>query len=118
MKLTDSEYTQDQVDYLKYVEKVTPANSTYTINFPKRQHRLSIDDFLPSEINKFYYYRGSLTTPPCTPVVQWILSTDLIQMYPVELRTLNKLEKFDGMPILKNFRPVQRLGSRKVYKNA
>ena len=40
----------------------------------------SINDLLPSNLNSFYTYSGSLTTPPCYQVVNWIVMTERLNM--------------------------------------
>ncbi len=59
----------------------------------------------------FYSYSGSLTTPPCTENVNWVIFKDqLILSYKQVL----KLK--DNMP-LNNYRNEQPLNDRKVYLN-
>lgn len=54
-----------------------------------------------------YNYEGSLTTPPCTEEVQWLLKTTPISADGTQLSTLSHL--YNG-----NNRPVQRQGNREV----
>lgn len=54
-----------------------------------------------------YNYEGSLTTPPCTEEVQWLLKTTPISADGVQLSTLSHL--YNG-----NNRPVQPQGNREV----
>jgi len=60
--------------------------------------------------NKTYYsYGGSLTTPPCTETVQWVIFKEPIV---VSLENVQKLK--DNMP-LENYRDEQPLNDRVVY---
>ncbi len=67
--------------------------------------------FLYPKSKDFYSYSGSLTTPPCTENVNWVIFKDqLILSYDQVL----KLK--DNMP-LNNYRNEQPLNGRKVYFN-
>jgi len=60
--------------------------------------------------NKDYYsYRGSLTTPPCTENVNWIIFKE-----PIILSLEEVVRMRDNMPI-RNFRNEQPLNDRVVY---
>jgi carbonic anhydrase len=59
----------------------------------------------------FYSYRGSLTTPPCTENVNWVIFKNPIIM---SLSEVIKLK--ENMPI-NNYRDEQPLNDRKVYIN-
>ena len=50
-------------------------------------------------------YRGSLTTPPCTEGVDWVILTDPLTMSAEQIATF-------GAIYPNNFRPVQPLGER------
>lgn len=54
-----------------------------------------------------YAYDGSLTTPPCSEKVQWLLKSDAVDASGDQLSTLAEL--YD-----KNNRPVQPTGNREV----
>lgn len=55
-----------------------------------------------------YHYRGSLTTPPCLPVVNWFVQTEPIKVRPANLERI--IAKNEGS----NNRQIQRLGGRSV----
>lgn len=57
----------------------------------------------------YYTYSGSLTTPPCTENVQWIILKN-----PLELSLEEVLALRSNMP-LKNYRNEQPINDRKVY---
>lgn len=41
---------------------------------PQRNYgSFGILDFLPDDLESFYVYNGSLTTPPCNETVRWII---------------------------------------------
>ena len=70
---------------------------------------------LPSSLD-YYFYLGSLTTPPCSETVQWFVLKDTITV-PGEY--LNYLRQIGGdenqTPVVFNFRETQPLGQRTVY---
>lgn len=104
--------------YLNYIDNVVTAGSEFIINLPTN-FKLAIKDIVKGDIKKYYYYRGSLTTPPCSPVVQWIVSTTPLKFFRPEWEALNKLQDTEGSPILINFRPIQQQGwYRQVYANS
>jgi carbonic anhydrase len=59
----------------------------------------------------YYRYSGSLTTPPCAEVVNWLLLTDPIQ---VAQRDIDAFGKFYPM----NARPAQKANRRFVLKSS
>lgn len=48
----------------------------------------SIKDLILSNLNEYYTYHGSLTTPPCSEVVEWI---DFKQSIPLSHAQVIKL---------------------------
>lgn len=75
---------------------------------------LDLTEFLPSSMS-YYHYEGSLTTPPCSEVVQWF-----VLKYPVSvpadfltaLRTT--VEDENGDILTTNYRDTQDLNGRNV----
>jgi carbonic anhydrase len=59
---------------------------------------------LPTSRN-YYSYIGSLTSPPCTEKVRWVVMETPVTLSPAQAKQ---------MPINGNFRPPQPLGSRQV----
>ena len=63
---------------------------------------------LPENKNQYYRYQGSLTTPPCSEIVTW-----LILKQPVEVSKL-QIARFLEV-IGTNARPVQNLNHRSIF---
>jgi len=59
----------------------------------------------------YYRYWGSLTTPPCSETVDWLLLTDPIQVAEADIARFAKL-----FPM--NARPVQKVNRRFVLRSA
>ncbi|CAF1133012.1 unnamed protein product [Adineta steineri] len=76
------------------------------------EHQLDISRLFPTDSSpRFYLYNGSLTIPPCTEDVTWII---LARKIPI---SANQLEIFTQNSIPSNFRHTQKLYSRKVLAN-
>ena len=67
-----------------------------------------LSQFLGKEIKSYYAYKGSLTTPPYTESVQWIILKHVVEASEDQIMTIEKLEG-------NNARHVQALNDRKVY---
>ncbi len=65
---------------------------------------LDLASLLPTT-RTMWRYRGSLTTPPCTEGVNWIVLTEPLTMAPDQIAAF-------GAIYPNNFRPVQPLGER------
>ncbi len=71
--------------------------------------KIKLSSLLPDDLS-FYYYSGSLTTPPCSEVVSWyVLKTPLTA-------SITQIDQFSDI-LNHNFRPVMPLNGREVYSN-
>ncbi len=68
--------------------------------------RINVDDLLPARDHGFRY-RGSLTTPPCSEGVTWIVAFQQIELSAEQIAAFTAI--FNG-----NNRPVQPLGKRLI----
>ncbi|CAH1381421.1 unnamed protein product [Tenebrio molitor] len=82
-----------------------PANLHETIN---------VFDFLPSNTQIFYRYRGSLTTPNCNEVVIWTLFSVPSYLSESQLKELTQIYDADDELLECNYRKLQNLNGRKV----
>ncbi|WP_146247758.1 carbonic anhydrase, partial [Curtobacterium sp. MCSS17_006] len=71
-----------------------------------RESTVDIESMLPAS-RSFATYEGSLTTPPCTEGVRWIVLEDPIELGADQLADLEAAH-------VENARPVQQLGDRTV----
>ncbi|WP_413600664.1 carbonic anhydrase [Curtobacterium sp. Curtsp57] len=71
-----------------------------------RESTVDLDAMLP-EARSHYRYDGSLTTPPCSEGVRWIVLEDRIELGADQLADLEAAH-------VENVRPVQPLGDRTV----
>lgn len=73
-------------------------------------NQYTIGSLIPEEIEDFYTYSGSLTTPACSEIVTWF-----VVKQPV-YASHEQLERFEEI-MHENFRPTQDLNGRVVYSS-
>lgn len=87
----------------------------YLVNFPKKKgvHKaekvIPLAALIPENLD-YYHYDGSLTTPPCSEIVDWY-----VLQAPIEA-SKEQLEQMAAI-LHDNYRPVQPLNGRKVITN-
>ena len=92
----------------EFLEKYLPIpkDSKKIINAP-----FNLNLNLPEDHESFFFYTGSLTTPPCTENVNWILFRNSITLSLEQVIVLQEL-----MP-LNNYRNEQPLNERVVRRS-
>ncbi|XP_006016191.1 carbonic anhydrase 4 [Alligator sinensis] len=83
---------------------------------------LLLKSLIPHEKNltRYYRYAGSLTTPGCNEAVVWTVFEEPIELSQEQVEAFPNTIHFSANPLLRltdNFRPVQPLGNRTVYKS-
>jgi carbonic anhydrase len=68
-------------------------------------------DLLPDDSRHFFTYEGSLTTPPCSEIVRWLVLAEPVRLSREQLATFGAI--YDH-----NARPVQPLNNRDLFTNA
>ena len=75
---------------------------------------LILDQLLPTN-RDYYYYEGSLTTPPCSEIVAWFVMKNTIRVPQEYFELMQRIEiDSNGMIFPITFRSAQPLGSRVV----
>ncbi|XP_034482128.1 carbonic anhydrase 2-like [Drosophila innubila] len=77
---------------------------------------LPLMKFLSASSMNYYTYVGSLTTPPCAERIIWIDYQDPIDLSEYQLNLFRKLTA-NNEHMRNNFRPIQPLNDRVIYKN-
>ena len=75
---------------------------------------LSYNALFPDSL-EYYYYNGSLTTPLCNQIVQWIVLDTPIRVPSSFLQAARTMKQEDGESLEANFRNTQPVNGRKVY---
>lgn len=78
--------------------------------------RIKYENLLPSN-RDYYYYNGSLTTPLCNEIVQWVLLKTPVQVPSSFFTSARMTPEANGNDLVTNFRDVQPLNGRKVYES-
>lgn len=69
----------------------------------KADARINPNVLLPAR-RGYYRYPGSLTTPPCSEIVEWLLLTDPIQVADADVAGFAKLYPLNARPVQKDNR--------------
>ncbi|KAG7162289.1 Carbonic anhydrase 15-like, partial [Homarus americanus] len=73
--------------------------------------------FLPNNLEKFYRYQGSLTTPTCNEVVTWTVFANAIPISEAQLTQFRELHEDPVHYLVNNYRPLQPRETREIYAN-
>ncbi|KAF0312134.1 Carbonic anhydrase 2 [Amphibalanus amphitrite] len=100
-------------------------NKLDTIDLPGNRLTMSADltyfkTLLQHAVGNFYSYHGSLTTPPCNPVVTWMVAAKPVDVSSTFLERLRTeiFEDADGTrPLVNNCRPTQGRSGRTITKH-
>ncbi|WAR27300.1 CAHZ-like protein, partial [Mya arenaria] len=102
------------------------SDTTYNVSMNVRDltnSELPIDGMTGTNLT-YFRYQGSLTTPSCSEVVTWTVMLDTIKISSTQLANFREVSHIKSGAIGtydkidKNYRPVQALNGRTVYKSA
>lgn len=106
------------IDGLKGLRGQQQANVTLDdalIQAGHAQSPFNLTGLITESVGSGYFaYRGSLTTPPCTEEVLWLVFDSPIILSRKQMRGYRQLIDDDGDYLLDNFRPTQPLNGRQV----
>ncbi len=70
---------------------------------------LDLNELLPAD-HRYYTYMGSLTTPPCTEDVQWVVMRQPVTVSPEQIELFARIYPM-------NARPVQQAAGRRILQS-
>ena len=91
-----------------FLEKIWSAIPSEVNKEVVSTERIDLVNALPSDL-KYYTYTGSLTTPPCSQGIDWVVLKE-----PMEI-SAEQIEKFSSIHE-NNARPTQPLNNRQVVE--
>lgn len=74
----------------------------------------SLASLFPIKKNKYFTYQGSITVPPCSETVTWVVFPQYLPISCGELKEFRKLKDCKGEPLVDNFRRTQPIEDRIV----
>lgn len=79
---------------------------------------LRLEYLLPERRDEFYVYQGSLTMPPCTECVHWIVFNRRAHVTEAQLSEFRRVPGWTKVGFLSdNYRPPQRLNGRPIFSS-
>lgn len=103
------ESTFTNLPFLSLLAKVVEPKSKYSETKAVFTYR----DLIVKDDFKLASYVGSLTYPPCTGNVTWLIAEPQLWINEKELAALKLIKNKDKKPVTKNNRPVQDANGRK-----
>merc|ERR1740124_978334 len=76
---------------------------------------ISLMSLFPNDVNEFWRYQGSLTTPTCDEIVIWTVFKNKVTLSKRQIEKFFDLKTKSGGDLEENFRPPQALNGRDVW---
>ncbi|CAB3359959.1 Hypothetical predicted protein [Cloeon dipterum] len=83
----------------------------------KMTSKMRAEELFPEDIDKFFRYRGSLTTPECNEGVLWTVLEKTVPISSAQVEKFKSLKSRSGK-IEENYRPVEPLNGRNLYRRS
>ncbi|KAK0091619.1 hypothetical protein PV326_002953 [Microctonus aethiopoides] len=94
---------------LKYLPSIQWINTGVILNTS-----VILNSFIPKSTETYYTYRGSLTTPPCSETITWVIFSTPVSISFKQMTRFRMLSNGEDK-LGDNFRKLQNIGRRKVY---
>ncbi|XP_030042146.1 carbonic anhydrase 6 isoform X2 [Microcaecilia unicolor] len=96
-------------DFISKLSKIRNAGQSTTLS------ALDVEAMLPENLERFYRYQGSLTTPPCTQSVLWtIFDVPIVLSHAQVMLLENSLFDWNNKTLRNDYRHAQPLNDRVV----
>lgn len=97
------------MEIAKYLTNIVTPETSYDI-----PDQFTLSTIFGNDLNSYYTYEGSLTTPPCTENLIWIVSQQTLKINQADFTKFQSVQGGEG-EMSGNFRKVQSLNRRRVY---
>lgn len=97
------------MEIAKYLTNIVSPETSYDI-----PEKFTLSTIFGNDLNSYYTYEGSLTTPPCTENLIWIVSQQTLKINQADFTKFQSVQGGEG-EMSGNFRKVQSLNRRRVY---
>lgn len=97
------------VSNLQNVSSAAKINEFTSLNMNK----LALTELLPN-MDNYFTYSGSLTTPNCAEVVTWIVMSETRPVSFDQVKKFKEIEFAEGKKLFNNYREIQSLNDRAV----
>ncbi len=88
------------------IEKIWKHMPTHKGEYSKAAIKINASDLLPTD-RAYYQYSGSLTTPPCSEGVNWMVLKNRVEVSSAQIRAFTHI-------FHKSTRPIQALNGRQI----
>lgn len=110
-EISDEKINSEMESIAKSLHAITePSNNVLS---PKK---LSLKALMGAT-DRYYRYKGSLTTPLCNEVVTWTVFKDTVPISSSQISEFRRLKDAHAHSLAGNFRPVQSLNGRPLTAN-
>ncbi|GFG35723.1 hypothetical protein Cfor_12205, partial [Coptotermes formosanus] len=109
-RISETEHNNTGLQQIvQFLPTVRMADTTVLLPEP-----FSLSRLVPEFSNLYLTYNGSLTTPPCTEAVSWVIRKEPLTVSRQQVEEFRNLMGQDGKTIKHNWRPTQPLNGRIV----
>lgn len=115
----DDEYNNLELNKIVLqLREISEFNTTVDM-----KRSINLRELLPKDIDTFYTYQGSLTTPPCSEIITWVIFPEAQKIGPQQLfnfeRALDTYSDQGSKEVLsETCRDLQPLNDRIVYSSS
>uniref|UniRef100_A0A0A9W7J1 carbonic anhydrase n=1 Tax=Lygus hesperus TaxID=30085 RepID=A0A0A9W7J1_LYGHE len=76
---------------------------------------IELRDYMPGDLQTYFAYRGSLTTPPCTEGVTWVIFSERQLVSGKQVSKFRRIKDELGLKVEYNYRETQPLNGRRIF---